>query len=417
LGDQLNRSSSNISGQFILIIASLAVLAGLIWVNYSFSRNSPGGNDFLVHYVGARSYLLEGLSPYSDEVAVRIQTAAYGHAAEGQEHQLRVAYPIYSLILFAPFALIKNYAFSRALWMTLLEASLIATVFVSFKLFRWRPPLWMQSVVLLFSITWYHAVRGVINGNAVVLISMGIAIILLLLQQEKDKWAGVVLAFTTIKPHLVLLFVLFLLIWGIYHKRWILIRWYFITLFGLIGVGLVLLPSWITQNIIEILRYPGYNPAGTLAAALNELIPGLSVNLKWMIGLSLTIVLLYEWWSGRNGDYDRFLWASLFTIGISQWIGIQTDPGNFILLFPALILILSSLDKRWSDKGLILDGIILLVIWIGLWVLFIATLERTYQPVQNPIMFLPMPAMILIGLYWIKWWVISPARFIWSDEP
>jgi hypothetical protein len=416
LGVELKRKTHNLNSQLFLIIALLGMLAGLIWVNYSFSKNNPGGNDFLVHYIGTRSFLLDRLSPYSDEVAARIQTAAYGHTAQGQEHQLRVAYPIYSIILFAPFALIKDYALSRALWMTVLECSLVGMTFVSFRLFKWQPTLWMQAVLLLFSMTWYHALRGVINGNAVILIALWIAIILLLLQQEKDKWAGIILAFTTIKPHLVVLFVPFLLIWSMYQKRWNLIRWFFGSLIVMVVAGLILLPSWITQNLIEILRYPGYNPAGTLAAAINELIPGLSLDLKWEIGLILSAVLVYEWWSGRNGDYSRFLWVAIFTVGVSQWIGIQTDPGNFILLFPALIYILSSLDKRWRDKGLIVVGVVLGSIWIGLWILFISTIQRTYQPVQNPIMFIPMPALILFGLYWIKWWVISPARFLWSDD-
>ena len=411
----MDRKPLNLSNQLFLAITLLVILVGLVWVNYSFSKNNPGGNDFLVHYIGSRSFLFDGLSPYSNEVAVRIQTAAYGHTAEGDEHQLRVAYPLYSIILFAPFSLIADYAFSRALWMTLLEACLIGMVFVSLRLFRWQPPLWMQAVILLFSMTWYHALRGVINGNAVVLIAFLITIILLLLEQEKDKWAGVILAFTTIKPHLVILIIPFILAWSVYHQRLTVLRWFFISLFGLIGGGLILLPSWIAQNFFEILRYPGYNPAGTLAAALNELMPGLELNLKWGIGLVFSIMLIYEWWAGRMGDYSRFLWVALLTLGIGQWVGIQTDPGNFILLFPALILILSSLDKRWQDNGLIVVGVVLAILWIGLWVLFLATIQKSYQPVQNPIMFIPVPAIVLLGMYWIKWWVISPARFLWSD--
>ena len=67
------------------------MLVGLFWVNLQFAGNNPGGNDFLVHYVGTRSLLMEGISPYSDEVATRIQIAAYGHPAQGEEHELRVA--------------------------------------------------------------------------------------------------------------------------------------------------------------------------------------------------------------------------------------------------------------------------------------------------------------------------------------
>ena len=411
----MKRENNRIVQWILAIGIGLVIIIGFTWVNYSYSKDNPGGNDFLVHYIGTRSFIYEGLSPYSDEVAARIQTAAYGHIAEGEEHQLRVAYPFYSILLFSPFALIKDYALSRAIWMTLLELSLIIMCFVSFWLSRWNPPLWLQAVLLLFSITWYHALRGIINGNAVILIALGISLVLYLLEQEKDDLAGVLLAFTTIKPHLVILIIPLILIWSINHSRLRIIRSFIISLLVLVGAGLILLPSWITQNIFEILRYPGYNPAGTLAAALIEMFPGISAWVKWFIWIAFSTILIYEWWAGRAGDYKHLLWVAFLTIGISQWIGIQTDPGNFILLFPALVFILASLDKRWKPGGKIATGIILGILWIGLWVLFLATIQHTYQPVQNPIMFIPLPAIILVGLYWIKWWVISPARFLWSD--
>ena len=411
----MTRENNRIAQWILAIVIGLGIIIGFTWVNYSYSKENPGGSEFLVHYIGTRSFIYEGISPYSDEVAARIQTAAYGHIAEGEEHQLRVAYPFYSIILFSPFALIKDYALSRAIWMTLLELSLITMCFVSFRLSKWNPPLWLQAALLLFSITWYHALRGIINGNAVILIALGLSLVLYLLEQEKDNLAGMLLAFTTIKPHLIILIIPLILIWSIYHSRLRIIRSFIISLLGLVGAGLILLPSWITQNIIEILRYPGYNPAGTLAAALIEMLPGIRVGVKWVIWIALATIMIYEWWSGRAGEYNQLLWVAFLTIGISQWIGIQTDPGNFILLFPALIFILASLDKRWKPGGKIVTGVILGVLWIGLWILFLATIQHTYQPVQNPIMFIPLPAIILVGLYWIKWWVISPARFLWSD--
>jgi hypothetical protein len=57
-----------------LVVAGLALLGLLTWGNYRFAKASPGGNDFLVHWVGTRSLVLEGLNPYSDEVAGKIQT-------------------------------------------------------------------------------------------------------------------------------------------------------------------------------------------------------------------------------------------------------------------------------------------------------------------------------------------------------
>lgn len=402
--------------QWILAgVLLIAVIGGLCWVNIQFAKNNPGGNDFLVHYIGTRSFVFEGLSPYSDEVATRIQVAAYGHPAQGIEHELRVAYPLYSILLFAPFSLIGDYQISRAVWMTVLELALVAMTFVSFEVIEWKPPLWMQGILLLFSIIWYHAVRGVINGNAVILLALALTIVLLLIKKDRDNIAGVLLAATTIKPHLVILVIPMIILWAIYHKRWQLILWFSGTLIGLVVSGLIMIPDWITQNLWEILKYPAYNPAGTLAEVLGEWMPGISMQLKWGIGIFLGMVFLYEVWLARKGNFHYLVWAAMLALTINQWIGIQTDPGNFILLFPVLILVLAEINNKWKRKGGVATGIILTVLLVGLWGLFIATLQRSYQPVQGSVMFIPFPAFCLVGLYWIKWWFVGSKPLIWNN--
>jgi hypothetical protein len=218
------------------------------------------------------------------------------------------------------------------------------------------------------------------------------------------------LAITTIKPHLVVLLIVLIIIWGIYKQRWGLIGGFFGSLTALVVVGVAIIPNWISQNMWEILKYPAYNPAGTLAEAIAEWIPGIDNQLKWGIAIALGTLLFIEWWAARKAGFDRFLWVSFLTLGIGQWIGIQTDPGNFILLFPALVYILAVWDFRWEEKGHVIVCLGLASILLGLWILFVATIERGYQPIQNSVMFIPLPALVIIGLYWIKWWVISPMK-------
>lgn len=402
----------------LVLVAFLAVvvLIGLIWVNNQFAKNNPGGNDFLVHYVGTRSFLLEGISPYSDEVAIRIQTAAYGRPAQGIEHELRVAYPLFSIFLFAPFSLIGDYQIARAIWMVVLEISLVWMCFLSFDLLDWKPALWIQALVLIFSLLWYHAARGVINGNAVILIALLLTGVFLSMKKEQDHLAGLLLALTTIKPHLVILLIPFLLIWSVYNKRWKVITWFSITLGVLLVVSLVLMPDWILQNIWEILKYPDYNPAGTLAAALAEWFPNSGAGLKWGLAIFFGALLLFEWIKSRRGRFERLLWTGMLTLVIGQWIGIQTDPGNFILLFPALMLVLATAYRKWPEKGEWLVVGALGTLLVGLWALFIVTIQKSYQPVQSPIMFLPLPAVCLVGLYWIKWWVAGNHYSLWRDQ-
>lgn len=397
----------------LLVLAVLAV-AGLLWANLRFAKNNPGGNDFLVHYIGTRSLLLEGTSPYDERVANRIQNAAYGHPAQEGEHELRVAYPLYSVFLFSPFALISNYDIARAVWMTVLELALFLGAYVNMRTVNWHPKLWLQAVYFLFAILWYHAVRGVINGNAVILVSFLLSLFFFAIKKKNDGLAGVLLALTTIKPHLVILLVIFTGIWALYRSRWALLFWFLGTMMVLVAGGMLLVPNWIMQNIWEILRFPSYNPVLTLGEALGEWMPGIKNQIPWVIALVLGVLLLTEWWSARNTSFSHFLWACCLTLVIGQWIGIPTDPGNFIILFPALTIVIATWDKRWGKAGNVIVSITLLILLVGLWSLFIISLQRTYQPVQNPIMFIPLPAFLLIGLYWIRWWVISQVHSVFQ---
>jgi hypothetical protein len=80
-------------------------------------------------------------------------------------------YPYYPMVVFAPFALAGNYAAARAMWMTALEVGLLAIGGMSLVLTRWRPSAFMWAIIMLFAALWYHGVRALINGSAVVIVT------------------------------------------------------------------------------------------------------------------------------------------------------------------------------------------------------------------------------------------------------
>ncbi len=399
----------------LTIVGVLAALAGLTWGNYRYCEQNPGGNDFLVHWVGTKTFLSEGISPYSDETAVRIQTFAYGRPAEAGEHELRVAYPLYSIVVFLPFALISNFVLARAMWMTTLEVALLLLSVVSMRLADWKPRLLNFGLFFLFSIVWYHAVRPIINGNAVVLVALAVAVGLLALKNENDELAGVLLAFSTIKPQVVVVPIIFLLFWTASRGRWKFVGWFLVTLFLLSASVALLLPDWIMQNLLEVLRYPGYNPPGTFGTALAAIIPAMGKRIGYGVSGVLTVLLLVEWWISRKSGKVGFVWTACFTIAVSFWIGIQTDPGNFIVGMPALVLVFALWEERWRQGGSMLSLVSMLVLGVGLWVIFLNTLEMGSQPQQGPEMFFPYPAFLLITLYWVRWWAVQSPN-VWFER-
>lgn len=398
---------------WIWILAAIVAVVVAVFLtigNYHYASLNPGGNDFLVHWMGTRSYITEGLSPYSDEVALRIQNMVYGRPAQAGEHELRVAYPLYSIIFFLPFALIKDFTMARAIWMTVLEIALVVLCFLSLRLTRWKPTPLILMLLLLFSLFWYHGLRALILGNAVVLVTLLLVGALLAIRSGADELGGVLLAFATIKPQVVVVLLIFITLWAVTRRRWKIIFWLYGTVALLSGASALLMPDWIMQNLREVIRYPAYNPPGTPAAVFSVYMPGIGAQIGRGVSIFLGVVLLIEWFLSLRGDFRAFLWTVCLTLVASQWIGIQTDPGNFIVLYPALILVLAMWDERWHhSSSLVIIGTLVLL-FVGIWIVFMHTLERSYQPIQSPMLFFPLPLFMLASLYGVRWWAVRPQK-------
>ncbi len=389
----------------LLALALLALTGALGWMNYRFATQNPGGNDFLVHWEGTRALLFDGLSPYSDEVALRIQQRAYGHPARPGEHELRVAYPLYSALVFAPFALIGDYPLARAAWMTTLELASIGLAALSLRVTHWRPAPWLLGVYLLFALTWYHAVRPLVNGNAVVWVALFLTGAMFALYSEQEEIAGLLLSLATIKPHLAVLPILFVFLWAASHRRWRVLVWTVGFTAFLVAFGMLFIPDWPLQNLREVLRYTSYNPPTTIQAALREWLPGVGRQAGNIVSGALTLLLLAEWARTWKQSFRHFLWTFCLTLVAAQWIGITTDPGNFILLFLPLTLVFAEFESRYGRAARWWSLLSILALWVGLWWIFLATLTTVNgQPQQSTIMFLPLPLYLFWGLYWVRWW-------------
>jgi hypothetical protein len=392
----------------ILFFLTFGALVGITWANYDFASRNPGGYDFLVHWVGIRSLITEGLSPYSDAVATKIQLLAYGHSARLGENELRVNYPLYSEIIFIPFAFIENYTLARALWMSVLELALVIMAFLCVRLTDWRPGMLVLGIYLVFALLWYYGVHPVINGNVVILVALLMVAALQAIRNDSDEVAGMILGLATIKPHLILLFIALVLLWAASHRRWRIVVWTFSTVIFLTLISMFFIPDWVLQNLRAILRYTSNNPLETPIAVIKTWWPGIGKQIVWGITGLLVFDLLVEWWLCWRKDFHWLLWTVSITLVVSQLIGVYTDSGNFLILLLPMVFIFTIWTERWGYRARIAVVVSMLVLLVGLWFLIIAIVEPGIQPQHSPIMFFPLPLVLGIGLYWGRWWALGP---------
>ena len=408
----MNRKQQRTIKEVLQILLLLIIVGLFIFGNLQYTAKNPGGNDFLVHWVGTQSFVKEGISPYSDNVALRIQKLVYGRPAQAGEHELRVSYPLYSIFLFLPFSLIEDFTIARAIWMTVLEFLVIISTIMMIKMVNWKPNFLISFLLIVFSLFWYHGLRSIINGNAVVFILFLVILSIYAIIHKQDELAGICLALITIKPQVVFAFILFLFIWSLTNRRYKVIFWFLGSLTALIVLSLFILPSWPMEFIREVFRYPGYNPPGTPATAFAEILPGIGRQLGIILSVLSALILLVEWLIGRFSREIKFIWVASLTLVLGQWLNIQTDPGNFLIMFPAIILIFSIIEDRWKISGQWIILVYLAIIFFVPWIIFIRTIDFGYQPLQNPIMFFPVPLILAFGLYWVRWWVKNPVTDI-----
>lgn len=395
----------------VLIVLFLLVLAGLVGLtlaNYRFSAQNPGGNDFLARWMGARKWLMEGISPYDPRVSLATQEMIYGHPANPEEGEdlNHFVYPLTSMVFFAPFGLLE-YLPARALWMTILELSLMGLAIVSMRLVRWQPKRIWTILLVLFSLLWYHGFRTIIIGQFAAIEALLITSALLLLRDEKDIGAGILFALSISKPQMAFLIIPFVLIWAYSQHRFSFIWSLFASSLGLFVLSLLFIPNWPLQMLWQLLQYPSYTQTGSPIDIIAASIPGLSVKLN--IGLHIVIwgYLIVEWILTWKKPTQWFLWAAMMTLVITNFVTPRTATTNYVMLLPVLVLILKILRQRWGKVGEGVVGFVLVSLLFGLWLLFLNTVQGN---LEQPVMYLPLPLICLLGLWWVRWWAIRPIR-------
>ncbi|MFZ0533843.1 MAG: hypothetical protein WAM09_11745 [Anaerolineales bacterium] len=405
----MNQSRSLVSVPVFIIF--ILLLIGLVWGNYHFAENNIAGEGFSIQWISIRSLITDGNSPYSDLVTARIQEFVNEENSFVPGNPPKYTSPLYSGIVVFPFTLIGDINIAHAFWLSVQLVAIFMLLVLSIKITVWKPAWYIFLLFSLFTIFSYHVVMPWLDGGLAIWASLFLILAFLAIYNNRNEVGGVLLAMTTIQPQMVVLTLVFTLIWAASKRKKILILWFFITVIFLSIVGLFLVPNWIIQYIRLLYGFQENFPPGTPGVFFSNLFPGLGKQLGWVISGVSSLLLILEWWLALRKDFRWFLWTACLTMVFSQWIGIPTIPGNFIGLLLPLILISAMLTERWPREGQWVAISMLLILFIWEWALFYIDLTSTQPKMQLNLIF-PLPLVLLIGLYWVRWWAVKPRRLL-----
>ena len=405
--DNQQRASMAIALVFVMVVA---VIGGITWINYQYASQNQEMNKFLPLWKGTRLFMTEGSNPYSQETANEVERMVYGRNARVGEKSGDFVYPIYSILVYAPFALFGEYNLALALWMTILELSLAGLIVLSLLLSSWRPSVLIALILFIYTFLWYHSLRPLISGNISILVALFVTAAFLAIRSELDAFAGFLLALGSVKPQMIIIIYVFIILWAVSQRRWTIIWSLFGSLFFMAAAGSLFFQEWFFDYVRQIVRYSDEILITTPGSVISQWLPGIGTQVGWVLTGIMAALLLIEWRACLGQDSRWFVWTAMLTLTASSLIGVYTTLDNYIILFPVTILILSVWDKRWGIFGKWLMMLFILITSIGIWWLLLSGVQRGIQPDLNPIIFLFTPVILLVCLYWVRWWAVNPVR-------
>jgi hypothetical protein len=395
-----------ITSVFIFLLLA-AVIAGMIWGIIHQVERSPFGAGFSVQWLSIRSLVAEGVSPYSDATTEKIQNADLLQFYYAPLGSAKYTSPLFSGVVIFPFAFIGNEIIAHSLWSFFQLLAIFGILFLGLKITGWKTSWYIFFFFLLFSLFSYHVAVPWIDGGLSIWSTLFLVLAVILLQNDRIEASGVFLALSLVQPIMVILPVIFVLVWAVSQKRKLLILWFFITLVILSIIGLFLVPDWIIQYIRLLYTFNNNFPPGNLASLFSSIWPGLGMQLGWILSGICIVILILEWWLALRRDFRGFLWTACFTMVICQWVGIPTTPVNLFGTIFALIFISAMLSERWPRGGQWVAVFLSILLFIWEWALFYGNITGDHPKFQNNLI-IPIPFVLLVGLYWVRWWAVKP---------
>jgi hypothetical protein len=406
----MNQKSVALRNTFTVLffIAFLvATLGGLFSFNLVYTRSSEISLEFLPIWKAANNLLIEGLSPYGEFTTYEIQQMVYGRVAGPGELPLRVGMPMPLLIIFLPLGAFAEMELARAAWMVILQLSMVFLLGFSIRLTGWRVHgLWL-FLFFLFGFSWAYTIDSLQSASFSILLAMFLFGSLLALRASLDELAGMLLAFSFFYLEMGGLLLLFILFWTAFKGRWRVWAGLLMTMTILAFIAFIIDSGWVMSFLFSaILNWRASQDPTTFSLFLGWF-PGLGGRIA--LGLTFVTLLLLMLESQqalqRRNELQAF-WVACLVAAVTPLVGLPVKDAGLVFLLPAFLLSALVMAQRWSVIGP----------WVALFILLLAAaaswLLTIYQVESG---FLWMSLLTVLLLYWVRWWVVRPAR-LWADQ-
>ena len=293
------------------------------------------------------------------------------------------AYPLYVVFLLAPTITTPFPAVRLAAhWFFILLTA--SSVLLWSRAQRWRVSPTSTAILVVLTLGSLPVLQGIKLEQLTLLVSGMIAAGVLLLVTDYLLLAGVLLAFATIKPQLVVLMAAWLLLWacGNYRQRMRFILGFGLTLATLFAGAEFFMPGWLGQFLGALAAYRQYTgrPESILAVVTTS---GLGLLLSALMLLVLAVIC----WRVRRvpADNPMFTLVSALVLAVTAVVIPMISLYNQILLLPAVLILVRDGAFLWRKDSLtrlvcIIAGLLMAWPWLAA---LLVSLASQFLPQQS----------------------------------
>jgi len=396
--------------QFIALalILFLIISTTLVFANLTLKG---GGGDFYVHWVASRGFLIDKIDPYGGEVPARVQQLVYKDSAKAGDEPFILVMPFQILPFYYPFSLLSDPLLARAIFTLILELALLALAILSLRLTDWETPRFFAMLFILFAIFNFYTFQAIYEASPVIILGFLYAGILITLRAGRDELSGALLALSLYNWEVGAPFLFLVLLRVYFQKRYRVFAGFFMLNFVLFFISFLTYPGWIIPFLRAMVNNLKADFGFNILNIFIHIWPSHGRAAAWVF-ISVVFVLLgYEWSIARSGDDRRFYWASCLSLAAAPLLGFRTEMEHLAVLIIPLALLFAIVHERWRRFGEVLTLLLMFGIFTIPWMLYLFAVNRLGAIAQETI-FLFLPLSTLIGLYWIRWWVIPPRRIL-----
>jgi len=387
-----------------VIIVILIIIFAIIFNRFVLSPFMS--DDLRVALNQSKLLFVNGKSPYDLEIQNYIKGIAKD---EGWllNKNLEFDYPLFQLLIYLPFAVIPDYLWASAFFITINQICIILIIHMLFRVLKWKPKVVERIIIYLLSAAVFFIQENMFSGNSSIIQLTFIVAALFFEEDRKPILSGIFLGLSFIDPISMLFAVILWLVIFISRREFSVIFWASITV-GLLSIFAIIFDgNWIIGWLKNLFLNPSRFPFTTY-------IDGIQTKFSIPVNkLFITVPIVLASWFVLEAirtpkeTTGEAIWLLCISGLINYYVMVQPDHYAAVLFFPSIILIIYVWWDKININGKLIFFIVLATLSVG-YNLLQLFMPNTSSLQGVDVILLGVAFLFLTNLYWARPWIMRP---------